>query len=160
MARRKTDAERGRFGAWAYSTRDALGLSPEQVMSMLPTHYHPATLRKIEGGSTPIPPRRIWRELDNLYATLADERHVPIDAQPSIAPQPTGTTDSADPLVSALLRQTEAIEALVAELRLSRAEQIESTDALLRAMAAVVGGPAPGGTSADSEPAAHAGTGR
>ena len=58
-----------------------------------------------------------------------------------------------DPLV-------EAITALVEEMRLSRVQQTESTDAILRAIAATIGAPMPPGTSADSGREALAGTPR
>lgn len=117
MARKKTDAERGPIGAWAYNTRDALGLSVEQVIPLLPTTYHPATLRKAEGGTVP-PGTRMWRELGNLYGQLAEERHVPIDAQPRLASEPTGATETPVDLVEAINAQTEAINALVDRLDL------------------------------------------
>lgn len=74
--------------------------------------------------------------------------------------EPTEATESGDPLVAALTRQSAAIEALVEELRLARAGQVVANDVLLQAIAAAVGGPAPQGTSAGSGHEAPAGTGR
>jgi hypothetical protein len=119
MARRKTDAEVGPLGVWAYNTRVTLDLSVEGVIAALPTDYHPATLRKIEGGSAP-PGSRMWRELWNLYSRLAEEGGVPIDPQPRLRPEAPEATETPDALVAALRDQTAAINALVEEMRLAR----------------------------------------
>lgn len=137
MARRKNDAERGPFGAWAYNTRTALDLKVEAVIAALPTTYHPATLRKAEGGTVP-PGLRMWRELGNLYMKRADERHVPIDAQPRMRPEPAGTTESPDALVAALTAQTEAINALVGLLRPLIDQAVEGSEGRLRAVEGAV----------------------
>lgn len=86
MARRKSDAEVGPLGVWAYNTRDALDLSVEAVIAALPTTYNPATLRKVEGGSSR-PGSRMWRELRTLYTRMADERAVAIEDQPPLNPE-------------------------------------------------------------------------
>jgi len=159
MARRKHDADVGPLGVWAYNTRDALDLSVEAVVAALPTHYHPATLRKVEGGSAQ-PGSRMWRELGNFYVRVAEERQVPIDTQPRLRPEPTTATETPDPLVAAIMAQTEAINALVRELALSRAAQVEATEVAFRALGALVAPPDPPGTPHETEPEAHAGTGR
>ena len=87
MARRKSDAEVGPLGVWAYNTRDALDLSVEAVIELLPTTYSTATLRKVEGGSSR-PGVRMWRELGNLYAEQAASRNVDIEPQPRLTPEP------------------------------------------------------------------------
>lgn len=146
MARRKTGAERGPFGAWAYNTRDALDLSVEAIVAALPTHYHPATLRKVEGGGgalrTP-PPSRMWRELSNLYSRLADEQKLAIDPQPRLGPEPPGAAQSPDPLIVALTAQTTAITALVGEMRLARERDQDAAAAILRAAEALRSLPRP-----------------
>lgn len=109
MARRKSNAEVGPFGVWAYDTRIALDLSVEGVIAALPTHYHPATLRKIEGGSS-APGTRMWRELRDLYTRLATEGQVAIDPQPRL-PGDEPPTASPD-LAQALVDLTEEIGAL------------------------------------------------
>lgn len=70
MARVKTAEERGPVGAWAYEARVERELSVEQVIERLPTRYHPATLRKVESGSSQ-PGRRMLRELAALYGVEA-----------------------------------------------------------------------------------------
>jgi hypothetical protein len=137
MARRKSPAEVGPLGVWAYDTRDALDLSVEAVVAALPTTYHPATLRKVEGGSAR-PGTRMWRELGNLYAKRAAELGVAIDPQPRLAPEPAGSTETPDSLVMALIAQTAAIRELAAEIRLSRGEDAVTRQEMMRALGAVL----------------------
>lgn len=115
MARRKSDAEVGPLGVWAYDTRELLDLKLEAVIAALPTVYHPATLRKVEGGSAR-PGRRMWRELLAFYTRIAAERGIALDPQPKLDPEPLGATETADPLIRALMAQTAAITALVERL--------------------------------------------
>lgn len=96
-------------------------------MPLLPTTYNSATLRKIEGGSTPVPPVRMWQELGNLYARLAEERHVPIDAQPSVRPE-AQVTDTVNDVAAAIREQTKAMVASQAQI----AEAILAQTELLR----------------------------
>ena len=117
MARRKSDAEVGTLGVWAYNTRDALDLSVEEAVAALPTTYHPATLRKVEGGSAR-PGTRMWRELGSLYARIAAEKGIDLEPQPRLRPEPLETTETPDTLVGALAIQTAAINGLVAKLDL------------------------------------------
>ena len=114
---------------WAYDTRDALDLSVEAAVAALPTQYHPATLRKVEGGSAR-PGTRMWRELGNLYARLASEKGAAIDPQPRLAPEPTGLTESPDSLIQALRDQAAAIDRQTAKM-----------GALVDAIRALVEGP-------------------
>lgn len=131
MARRKSPAEVGPLGVWAYDSRDALDLSVEAVVAALPTTYHPATLRKVEGGSAR-PGTRMWRELGNLYAKVAAEKGVALDPQPRLTPEPLEPTETPDALVAALQAQTAAISELVAALR------DDSLEVRLRVLEAVV----------------------
>jgi hypothetical protein len=117
MARRKSDAEVGPLGVWAYDTRELLDLKVEAVIAALPTTYHPATLRKVEGGSAR-PGRRMWRELAAFYVRIALEKGIQLDPQPRLDPEPAGATETADPLIRALMAQTAAISALVERLDL------------------------------------------
>jgi hypothetical protein len=113
MARRKTNAEVGPLGVWAYDSRDLLGLSVEQVIERLPTKYNPATLRKVEGGSAK-PGRRMWRELQALYRQEAEAAGVTITPQPpSVPDEPLSEPD----LVIAIRAQTEAISELAAQVK-------------------------------------------
>ena len=110
MARRKSDAEVGILGVWAYNTRDALDLSVEEAVAALPTTYHPATLRKVEGGSAR-PGTRMWRELGNLYGRLAAERGIDIEPQPRLRPESLDATESPDSLLTAVRLLVETIGA-------------------------------------------------
>ena len=112
MARRKSDAEVGPLGVWAYDTRDALDLSVEAVVAALPTAYHPATLRKVEGGSAR-PGTRMWRELAAYYGRVAQEKGIDLEPQPRLRPEPLEATETADPVALAIRDQTAAIVAAI-----------------------------------------------
>lgn len=73
---------------------------------------------------------------------------------------PAGAKESGDPLIAALNAQTAAISALVAELALSRAAQVEATAVAFQALGSLAGAPALRGTPRDTERESHAGTGR
>ena len=107
----KTDEEREPFGAWAYNTRDALGLSVEQVAERLPTKPSPSTLRKAEAGPT-LPGRGLMRDLWQLYRQLGIERGVTVPPPPSLMTK-SGKVEERDDLVSAIREQTTAINRLV-----------------------------------------------
>ncbi len=77
-----SDEERKPLGAWAYNTRDMLGLSVEQVVADLPSTPHPATLRKIEGGKSK-PGRALLRELHALYRKSGREQGIIVAAPPT-----------------------------------------------------------------------------
>jgi hypothetical protein len=100
---------------WAYDTRDALDLSVEAAVAALPRQYHPATLRKVEGGSAR-PGTRMWRELGNLYSRIAAERGVAIDPQPKLKPEPVETLPADAALVSAIDRLTAQVARIVTRL--------------------------------------------
>lgn len=80
MAARKTDAERGPLGAWAYRTRDLLDLSVETVAATLGASA--ATIRKIEGGSNAKPSARMLRDLYAVYLHEAESRPRPVAIEP------------------------------------------------------------------------------
>ncbi len=113
MARRKSAADVGPLGNWAYDTRDRLDMSVEAVVAALPTTYNPATLRKVEGGSSK-PGKRMWRELHDLYTRVGTDRGVTLDAQPALGEAAATSPD----LAAAIRDQTAAINALVARLDL------------------------------------------
>jgi len=151
MARRKSDAEVGTFGVWAYNTRDLLDLSVEQVTGdkgapgLLPQAYNPATLRKIEGGSTKLPPVRIWRDLGTLYAKLALERGLDIEPQPRLRPEPLEATETPDNVLA-------AIRVLVDEIRAERAARVEWERGFLEAMRELAKAAVPQGDPAPVPP--------
>jgi transcriptional regulator with XRE-family HTH domain len=111
VAHLKTPEERGAIGAWAYETRDRLGLSVEQVVERLPTRYHPATLRKIEGGSAKAG-RRMLRELAELYLAEGKARGIAV-----IGPPGSRQDESGDDVAAAIRDQTKAIETQTAVMR-------------------------------------------
>jgi transcriptional regulator with XRE-family HTH domain len=74
--------------------------------------------------------------------------------------EPPQATETGDPVAAALLAQTEAINALVAELRLSRLAQVEETAAVLRAIGVLGAGQVPPGTPGAGAPVAPTGTPR
>lgn len=106
MAPRKSDAEVGPAGVWAYNTRTALGLSAEEVSRRV--HYSPATIRKVEGGSNPRPSRALLTALYRLYVEVGEEVNVPVKEPPGLQRHSPPSSDLAA-LIAALDRQTEAI---------------------------------------------------
>lgn len=92
----------------------------------------------------------LLRAFEDYYGSVAPPYEPPVASSDKIA------TDS-----SGLAALVSAIGELVQELRLSRAQQDESTVALLAALAAVVpSAQVPRGTRDGTEPEAHAGTGQ
>lgn len=136
-----TPEERGPQAAWAYASRDLLGISPEQVVELL-GRYNPATIRKAETNDRHMS-RPIWRALTALYPRLAHERGIAIPIPPLVATGTRGGTSDQTALIA-------AISTLVEELRLSRLEQaawnqgVQETLAQLgsRGFAAPTGDPA------------------
>lgn len=125
------DVERGPLGAWAYNTRDSLGLSVEQVAEALPSKPHPATLRKLEGRNGRAG-RVLIRELDALYRATAREKNLSVSGPP-VGGKPV--VDQSD-VAAAIDRQTEVMRLLVEELRTSRNEPPAWVDALVAALGA------------------------
>lgn len=116
MARRKSDAERGPLGAWAYNTRDLLSLSVPDVLARLPSTYTEPTLRKVEGGSAR-PGRRMWRELRTLYQQVASDAGMTIDFQPPLDPEPEHAGPPEPDLAAALTALTQELTAVREERR-------------------------------------------
>jgi hypothetical protein len=123
----KTPEERGPLGAWAYDSRDRLDISPEQVVELL-GKYDTSTIRKAEGNSEAMS-RPLWRALTQLYARLASERSVTLDAMPTFGEAEQATGDQA--------ALAAAINALVAELQAARTERA-MTEARLRTLESTV----------------------
>lgn len=71
---------------------------------------------------------------------MAKAGDVPIEPQPRLRPDTTGTTATGDALVDALRDQAAAISELAAEIRLSRAEEAVTRQEMMRALAALAGG--------------------
>jgi transcriptional regulator with XRE-family HTH domain len=107
---RKTDAERGPLGAWAYRTRDLLDLTVEVVAERIAAS--PATLRKIEGGSNTKPSARMLRDLYAVYLRAAEDRPRPIaiEPPPGMSPEAPSASVGLDALVTVFARQAEALE--------------------------------------------------
>jgi transcriptional regulator with XRE-family HTH domain len=138
----RTPAQRGRYGQWLVAARQAKGYETAtkalQAMAAAGIAIGKSTYAEYESGSK-----------------APSKNHLPLleafwGPAPEVNAEPTDQTD----LVV-------AIRELVDEMRLSRAQQDESTQALLRAVAAVLpstqGRP---GTSGDTGLEAPAGTGR
>ena len=121
MAAKKSDAEKGPLGAWAYGTRDLLDASPEDAAAAAGISY--ATLRKIEGGSTRAPARRTVYALWQHYRRIGLAKGMPVEDPPAewrqTVPLPAPTTDLAG-----------AITALTAELRAWREDDRRRLDTL------------------------------
>lgn len=115
--------ERGKFGAWLYVTRDALDLSAEQVVEMLPSQPTPPTLRKMEGGTKPS--RRLRRDITALYKRLAAEKGITIEPPPV-----DDEGDTNDPK-----RVTALLEALSEQAELSK-KILEATERQMSALEA------------------------
>lgn len=142
----KTPAERGRYGRWLVAARRARGWkTTDEALAALAAagiKIGESVYRQYESGSK-VPSRNHLPILVDYWGPVRD------------ALEPTETTD---PLVSALDRQSEAIEGLTAELAKDRADQREATDALLRLVVTAI--PAPPGRPADNEPATPVDTAR
>lgn len=139
MAHVKTPEERGAIGAWAYEARDRLGLSVEQVIERLPTRYHPATLRKVEGGSAKAG-RRMLRELADLYVSVGREARVAVLAPPGQKETDPSTKGEAGLIAAAIERaidrQTVAIVEAVKEQAQATFRQGKTIRDLLEELAA------------------------
>lgn len=115
----KTAAERGPIGAWAYESRDAADLSPEEVAERLTRMGQPvlaATIRGIEGGSKK-PSRRLLKGLATIYGSVPPGEPVP---------EPVD--------LGHLVR---AINDLVTEMRLARERDQDAAAAMQRAATAL-----------------------
>lgn len=151
MATVKTPEERGPLGAWAYDSRDRLDISPEQVVELL-GKYDTSTIRKAEGNSEAMS-RPLWRALTQLYARLASERSVTLDAMPTFGEVDQATGDQSD-LITALNRQSLAIESLVTLLIPLLGDKATDVVGRLDELEAVVDGLVGLGTEGATDPTA------
>lgn len=130
-ARRKTDAERGPLGAWAYNAMVDLGLSDEQIAARVEASS--ATVRKIAGGSERHPSARLLRAMHRYFMEVgaAATPPIPIDRPPGLEPDDNMAGAAGDTLtvpaslLTALAAQTAAISELVGELRSARLVQAD-----------------------------------
>ena len=132
---RKTDAERGPLGTWAYRTRDLLDLTVEVVAERIGASA--ATIRKIEGGSNAKPSARMLRDLYAVYLHAAEDRPRPIaiEPPPGMAPEvPAPNASGMEAMVAVFARQAAALEEQNAIMREQLAEMRRQND-LLSAMA-------------------------
>lgn len=130
---RKTDAERGPLGAWAYNTRTLLQASPEDAAAAAGITY--PTLRKIEGGSERFPARRVVWDLWRHFQRLGGAQDIPVEDPPvewKIAP--TTATTPYDPVANDLAA---AITALTNELRQWRETSQAQGDLLVEAVSSI-----------------------
>ena len=121
----KTPEERGPAAWWAYSTRDRIDMSVEQVVALLPTTTDTSTLRKAEGDSRNMS-RRLLRELGDLYRREYRARgRSDYQEPPGHERKRTETPDLGD-----LVR---AISDLVTEMRLARERDQDAAAAMVGA---------------------------
>lgn len=145
-----TPEERGPQAAWAYASRDRIGVSPEQVVALL-GRYDPATIRKAETNDRHMS-RPIWRALTELYPRLAHERGIPIPIPPITASGRGPAGDQAG-LVAALESQAAAISELAAQVkRLADRSETELASALVELVRSGLLSGAPSESPAGSPP--------
>lgn len=148
MAAKKTDAEKGPLGAWAYHTR--LLLQASSVDAATAAGIKDTYLRKIEGGSARKPAQRTVFDLWQYYRRLGQAQSVPVEDPPPEwrgDPSPVQSVSPAD-LATALVGLTAELAAWRKERQglLDRVAQLEAqVDEL------VVDRDAPG----NATPAAH-----
>jgi hypothetical protein len=156
--KRAHDAQRGRAlpAAGGAALKQAIhvararaGITSDMQLA-LQAHVHYDTFMNWYGDRTVPRPAELKKVADVLGISYGDL----MGAYEGRDPEP-------QPLQDALRELVEAVRALVAESRLSRATQVESTEALLRAVAAVVPPDRePRETPGDNGREARAGTGQ
>ena len=132
MAAKKSDAEKGPLGAWAYHTR--LLLQASSVDAATAAGIKDTYLRKIEGGSQREPARRTVFDLWQFYRRLGQAQSVPVEYPP---PEWRGAPTLVQIAPAGDLAT--AITALVAELQLWRTEdrgRIAKLEATVEVLAA------------------------
>lgn len=152
--------ERGPIAAWLITSRGqfrepgaARAWTVDTFLETLQeeTGWAPArtTYARWESGAARPEPENLERVV-RFYAA----RGIP---GPGALPEPA--SEQAD-LIAAIKAQTAAMVALVEELKLSRQAQVSATDVAFQALGALGRSPDPRETRLDTEPEAHAGTGR
>lgn len=120
MARRKTDAEVGVLGVWAYDTRTLLSLSDAQVADRAGVGWQ--HIRKIEGGSERNPSRRVVREMSRYFREIGERQGIPVDDPPgaylsgALAAPPNEVPDAYLARIDALVAELQADRTLIREL--------------------------------------------
>lgn len=133
----KTPEERGPFPTWVVEVRNALDLTSEQVAGA--TGYDDATIRKLEGGQVTRPQRR---KVTEYLQRVAREKGMRIPPPPGEAVQEQTSAQDLNPAsVEAIHALTAAAEAtaaamqeIVAEMRLARAEDQARSEGLAVAL--------------------------
>jgi hypothetical protein len=146
-APRKTGAERGPLGAWAYGTRTLIDISVEDAARA--AGVTPPTLRKIEGGSNRAPARRVVWDLWQYLDERGTEQRIPVPPPPApwdgaVSP---AAPSSHDDLATALL----ALAAELREWRLERARLASRVEDLEAQVAELVAAAPSGSGSAARE---------
>jgi transcriptional regulator with XRE-family HTH domain len=113
MTARKTDAERGPLGAWAFNTRELLDMTAEAVAAIV--SVHPGTVRKIEGGSNRTPSAHLLRSLHQVYMREGEAQRIAVAPPPGMRAEEQTAPEPAD-LADAIRAQTRAIELQTAVL--------------------------------------------
>lgn len=134
-ASRKTDAQRGELGVWAYNTMVDLGLSDVQIASEVGASA--ATIRKIMGGSERHPSARLLRAIHRYFVRVGGEADppIPIDRPPGLSSMesPGGATaPGLSDLTDALVAQAETFAKML-EVAMRRDDSVESRIRALRA---------------------------
>lgn len=142
VAARKTDAERGPLGSWAYRTRDLLDLSVETVAAEMGAA--PATIRKIEGGSNAKPSARMVRDLYAIYLRAAENRARPvaIEPPPGLSAETPPSDAGAGTLAAAFSELASWLQAYVSRTD-ARIEAAERRAAALEQLVLTLTGQAP-----------------
>lgn len=163
MARRKSDAEVGPLGVWAYDTRVLLGLSDQQVATR--ADVGKVYIRKIEGGSEPNPSRRVIREMARYFREEGERQRIPVDDPPAGFMADPGDGATTPGLADLITAQTEAIDRQTAMLErvltvLTAASDPQVVAAIQRALVATEGWPPEGVPNTSEHPLAGVGSGR
>lgn len=119
MPRVKNDSERGYIGAWMRRERLRLGLSPEQVVDLLPQRVRPDYYRQLESGAGgKHPSAELQASLERIFNSRAEP------------PPPAESED----LAGAIRAQTMAMLQLVAQMELDRAARQGLAEGLAAAL--------------------------
>jgi len=123
----RTPAQRGPYGRWLVAAREARGYTTaaeaRRALDAAGIRIAHSTYAEYEAG-TKVPSKNHLPLLERFWG-------------PSDAYETPGATETPDALVAALTAQTEAIAALVEELRLSRLAQVTATEVAFQALGAL-----------------------
>lgn len=158
---RRGTEERGPIAAWLITSRGQFREPGASRAWTVDTFLE--TLRRETGWSPARTTYARWEsgaarpEPENLARVVAFYEARGIPGPDAVTNEPAN--EQAD-LIAAIKAQTEAMVALVEELRLSRQAQVTATDVAFQALGALGRSPDPRETPLGTEPEAHAGTGR